>query len=251
MSKCSDKLIKDSLCGNSFTSLSPELFNSLKNVFTDFFKNNAKILLKRTLISDTIKPERNTLTGYAPAHCRPIRTRKLKDGTTYYEQMHPIPYSWSGTCPDPNYQFLDPLGSAAEDGIRYPCCEAKSKKSIEKMKEYLIKGFPNGADDMTKRDNFLSLVTEKTDPYSGIIVYGSNVKGATAKVLIGDTFETVTIIKKISKKNNDYQVQSNRTGEILNVKGEDFERESRYFRGLNTFTKDELLKCIKKNFDFR
>jgi hypothetical protein len=247
MSKCSDKLIKDSLCGNSFTSLSPELFNSLKNVFTDFFKNNSKILLKRTLISDTIKPERNTLTGYAPAHCRPIRTRKLKDGTTYYEQMHPIPYSWSGTCPDPNYQFLDPLGSAAEDGIRYPCCEAKSKKSIEKMKEYLIKGFPNGADDMTKRDNFLSLVTEKTDPYSGIIVYGSNVKGATAKVLIGDTFETVTIIKKISKKNNDYQVQSNRTGEILNVKGEDFERESRYFRGLNTFTKDELLKCIKKN----
>lgn len=247
MSRCSDKLIKDSLCGNSFTPLSSNFFDLLREVFVDFFKKNDKILLKKTLTGDITKPERNTITGYAPANCRPVRTRKLKDGTTYYEQMHPVPYSWKGKCPDPNYQFLDPLGSPEDDGIRYPCCEAKSKKSVERMKQYLIKGFPEGADETTKRDFFLSSVTADEDPYSGIIVYGSNTKGATARVLIDDQFETVTVIKKISKKNNDYQVKNNRTGEILVVSGEDFERESRYFRGLNTFTKDELLNCIKTN----
>jgi hypothetical protein len=247
MSRCGDKIIKESLCGDTFTPLSVNYFNLLKEVFIDLFTKNDKFLLKKTLESEIVKPERNTLSGYAPAHCRPIRTRKLKDGTTYYEEMHPVPYSWKGKCPDPNYQFLDPLGSADEEGIRYPCCEAKSKKSIERMKEYLIKGFPNGADSKTKSDNFLSSITENEDPYSGIIIFGSNNKGATAKVLIDGNFETVTVIKKLSKKNNNYQVRNNRTGEILEVRGEDFERESRYFRGLNTFTKNELLMCIKTN----
>jgi hypothetical protein len=222
MSRCGDKIIKESLCGDTFTPLSVNYFNLLKEVFIDFFTKNDKFLLKKTLASEIVKPERNTLSGYAPAHCRPIRTRKLKDGTTYYEEMHPGPDSWKGKCPDPNYQFLDPLGSADEEGIRYPCCEAKSKKSIERMKEYLIKGFPNGADDKTKSDNFLSSITEEEDPYSGIIIFGSNTKGATARVLIDGNFETVTVIKKLSKKNNDYQVRNNRTGEILEVKGEDF-----------------------------
>jgi hypothetical protein len=199
------------------------------------------------IASSNLKPERNTISGYAPPNCRPIRTRKLKDGTTYYEQMHPVPYSWKGQCPDPNYQFLDPLGLEDEEGIFYPCCEAKSKKSIEKMKEYLIKGFPSGADSQTFENKSLDLVTEEYDPQSGIILFGSNVKGATAKVLIDDAFETVTVLKKLSKKNNDYEVKIIRTGETLVVNGEDFKRESRYFRGLNSFTKDELLQCIKSN----
>jgi hypothetical protein len=247
MSKCSDKIIKDGLCGSVSTPLSTDFFSLLREVFVDFFTKNSKFLLKKTIAGEIVKPERNTITGYAPSNCRPIRTRKLKDGTTYYEYMHPVPYSWKGTCPDPNYQYLDPMGFPDDEGIVYPCCEAKSRKSIEKMKQYLINGFPNGADDKTKSENFLSSVTKNSDPYSGIIVFGSNTKGATAKVLIDGNFETVTVIKKISKKDNDYQVRNNKTGEILEVKGEDFERESRYFRGLNSFTKDELLKCIKTN----
>jgi hypothetical protein len=245
MSRCGEKIMKDSLCGNSFTQLNVIFFNELRDVFVNFFKNNS-ILLKKTLVSDSVKQERNTISGYAPPNCRPIRTRKLKDGTTYYEQMHPIPYSWKGQCPDPNYQFLDPNG-VEEDGIFYPCCEAKSKKSIEKMKKYLIEGFPRGADSATIEKNFLNGITEELDPHSGIIIFGSNVKGATAKVIIDGNFETVTVLKKISKKNNDYEVRNNKTGEILIVKGEDFQRESRYFRGLKSFTKEELINCIKKN----
>ena len=246
MSRCGEKIMKDSLCGDSFTQLSENFFTPTRDVFVEFFRNN-NFLFKKMIASSNLKPERNTISGYAPPNCRPIRTRKLKDGTTYYEQMHPVPYSWKGQCPDPNYQFLDPLGLEDEEGIFYPCCEAKSKKSIEKMKEYLIKGFPSGADSQTFENKSLDLVTEEYDPQSGIILFGSNVKGATAKVLIDDAFETVTVLKKLSKKNNDYEVKIIRTGETLVVNGEDFKRESRYFRGLNSFTKDELLQCIKSN----
>jgi hypothetical protein len=246
MSRCGEKIMKDSLCGDSFTPLSVNFFNLTRDVFVDFFEKN-NFLFKKTISGSNLKPERNTISGYAPPNCRPIRTRKLKDGTTYYEQMHPVPYSWKGQCPDPNYQFLDPLGLEDDEGIFYPCCEAKSKKSIEKMKEYLIKGFPSGADSKIFEEKLLETVTEENDPRSGIILFGSNVKGATAKVLIDDVFETVTVLKKLSKKNNDYEVKNIRTGEILVVNGEDFKRESRYFRGLNSFTKDELLQCIKSN----
>ena len=245
MSRCGEKLMKDSLCGDTFTPLSTDFFNPIRDVFVRFFEKNT-FLLKKTITGDNLKPERNTISGYAPPNCRPIRTRKLKDGTSYYEQMHPIPYSWKGQCPDPNYQFLDPLG-LEDDGIFYPCCEAKSKKSVEKIKEYLIKGFPAGADPKLLTSGLLNTVTEANDPQSGIIVFGSNVKGATAKILIDDQFETVTVLKKLSKKNNDYEVRNIRTGETLVVNGEDFKRESRYFRGLNSFTKDELLRCIRTN----
>lgn len=245
MSRCGEKLMKDSLCGDTFTPLSENFFNSLRDVFVNFFDKN-NFLFKRAIASTNIKPERNTISGYAPPNCRPIRTRKLKDGTSYYEQMHPVPYSWKGQCPDPNYQFLDPMG-LEENGIFYPCCEAKSKKSIEKMKEYLIKGFPAGTDRDILSKDMLNEITPDNDPQSGIIVFGSNMKGATAKVLIDDQFETVTVVKKLSKKNNEYEVINTRTGETLVVRGEDFKRESRYFRGLNSFTKDELLSCIKSN----
>lgn len=245
MSRCGEKLMKDSLCGDTFTPLSEIFFNPIRDVFVDFFDKN-NLLFKKTIASSNIKSERNTISGYAPPNCRPIRTRKLKDGTSYYEQMHPVPYSWKGQCPDPNYQFLDPMG-LEDDGVFYPCCEAKSKKSVEKMKEYLIKGFPSGADPNILEKGLLNTITPDNDPQSGIIVFGSNIKGATAKVLIDDQFETVTVIKKLSKKNNEYEVINTRTGETLVVNGEDFKRESRYFRGLNSFTKDELLSCIKSN----
>ena len=246
MSRCGEKIMKDSLCGDRFTELSANFFNPIGDVFIKFFEKN-NFLFKKTIANSNLKPERNTISGYAPPNCRPIRTRRLKDGTTYYEQMHPVPYSWKGQCPDPNYQFLDPLGLEDKDGIFYPCCEAKSKKSIEKMKEYLIKGFPSGANSQIFEDKSLESVTEEYDPRSGIILFGSNVKGATARVLIDGAFETVTVLKKLSKKNNDYEVRNIRTGETLVVNGEDFKRESRYFRGLNSFTKDELLQCIKSN----
>jgi hypothetical protein len=245
MSRCGEKLMKDSLCGDTFTPLSVIFFNPIRDVFVDFFDKH-NFLYKKTISGNNLKSERNTISGYAPKNCRPIRTRKLKDGTTYYEQMHPVPYSWKGQCPDPNYQFLDPIG-LEDDGIFYPCCEAKSKKSIERMKEFLIKGFPAGSDSKIIEEKSLNTVTRETDPQSGIIVFGSNNTGATAKVLIDDKFQTVTVLKKLSKKNNDYEVLNIQTGETLIVNGKDFERESRYFRGLNSFTKDELLRCIRTN----
>ena len=37
------------------------------------------------------------------------RTRDTGSGN-YKEGMRPEPYSWQGTCPDPNYQYLKPEG---------------------------------------------------------------------------------------------------------------------------------------------
>ena len=84
------------------------------------------------------------------------------------------------------------------------------------------------------------------DMGSGIIVSGSNIIGANALVNINGKFEQVTVIKKLSKKSNEYIVKTS-DGKNVTVKGTDFQRDSRVFTGLNTFRREQLLNCIQKN----
>lgn len=243
LSLCSDKQIRKGLCGEGFTPLNESMFNNVVINFNKLFDLESDILLRKSLsLAEKTTTAFNTVSGYAPSGkiCRLTRTRDSGD-KTYKEGMRPDPYSWKGTCPDPNYQYLKPEGVQDTDGLWYPCCETKTKESIEMMKRYLLTGFPRN-----KSQSEMYNITTQEDLGSGILIPGSNVIGASAKVNINGKFENVTVIKKLSKKSNEYIVKTI-NGDKFTVKGTDFERDSRVFPGLNSFRREQLLNCIQKN----
>jgi hypothetical protein len=109
------------------------------------------------------------------------------------------------------------------------------------MKEYLIKGFPRNQAEADKYN-----IINGEDIGSGILIPDSNSPGSTAEVNINGRTETVTVIKKKSKKSNEYMVRT-QDGEIITIQGEAFKRDSRVFPGLNTFNKNQLIECVKFN----
>lgn len=245
ISLCNEKQIRRGLCEPGKTPITQDLFLPLVENFNKLFDSEYEILTKKSL-SEQEKTTNvyNTVSGYAPSGkiCRLTRTRDAGD-KTYKEGMRPEPYSWKGSCPDPNYQYLKPQGVQDTDGLWYPCCETKSKESVEKMKKYLLTGFPK---NKTEADAY-NISADKDDG-SGILISGSNIIGATANVYIEDRLETVTVIKKLSKKSNEYVVKK-ADGQNVNIKGTDFERESRVFPGLNSFNRTQLINCIRKNMN--
>ena len=244
LSKCSDKQMLKGLCGDAFTPINDTFFSRFVEVFNNLFDKQSSTLIKKSLgnVPGKLKSEFNTLTGYAPSGkiCRLTRTREV-DGVIYKEGMRPDPYTWSGNCPDPNYQYLKPEGVQDSDGLWYPCCEAKTKDSVEKMKRYLLNGFP-----LNKTEGEKFNIINGEDLGSGIIEPGSNSEGASTEVYINGKLEDVTIIKKLSKKSNEYLVRL-QNGSTIKIKGTDFKRESRIFPGLKDFKREELLSCIIKN----
>ena len=241
MSLCSEKLISQGLCLSGKSRIEQKYFTLIKTSFNSLFDEYSDILIKKSLGAVKTSSSYNTVSGYAPSGkiCRLSRTR---DGgeTTYKEGMRPDPYSWTGKCPDPNYQYLNPEG-VKDNELWYPCCETKSKDSIEMMKKYLLTGFPRDEEQAAKNK-----IVNKEDLGSGILIPESNVVGATANVKIDGVFQQVTIIKKLSKKSNDYIVKTT-DNKSVTVNGKDFERDSRVFPGLKSFSRDKLLNCIQKN----
>lgn len=246
LSRCSNKQMLKGLCGGNFTPISDSLFVPFVQKFDELFTKEKNILIKKSLSSDSTsaKTEFNTVTGYAPSGkiCRLTRTREAGD-KTYKEGMRPEPYSWTGNCPDPNYQYLKPEGVQDKDGLWYPCCEAKSKESIEKMKRYLLNGFP-----LNEAQGESIGIIDGVDLGSGIIEPGSNSVGASTEVYIDGKLEDVTIIKKLSKKSNEYIVRL-QNGKNITIKGTDFKRDSRVFPGLKDLTREKLLDCVIKNLN--
>ena len=242
LSLCSYKQIRRGLCGEGSTPINKDMFNNVMISFNKLFESEQDILLKKSLTSTISTSTFNTVSGYAPSGkiCRRTRTRDSGD-KTYKEGMRPDPYSWKGTCPDPNYQYLKPEGVQDTDGLWYPCCETKTKESVEMMKKYLLTGFPRN-----KEQAEMYNIKNGQDTGSGIIVSGSNIIGANALVNINGKFQQVTVIKKLSKKSNEYIVKTSE-GKNVTVNGTDFQRDSRVFLGLNTFRRQQLLNCIQKN----
>ena len=243
LSLCSDKQIRRGLCGNGIEAINKNMFDNVVINFNKLFDSESDILLKKSLTTPVNSTTTyNTISGKAPSGkiCRKTRTRDAGDDR-YKEGMRPDPYSWQGNCPDPNYQYLKPEGVQDEDGLWYPCCETKTRESIEMMKKYLLTGFPRN-----KEQAEVYNITPKEDFGSGILIPGSNVVGANANVTINGKLERVTVVKKLSKKSNEYVVKTS-SGKNVTVKGTDFQRDSRAFAGLNSFNRQKLLNCIQMN----
>lgn len=244
LSKCSDKNIQQGLCEEGETPIKKELFENLVTKFNELFRSQEEILTTKAIdkISKEIKAY-NTVSGNAvpSSVCRNTQTRVDDDGNTWKEGKRPDPYSWSGTCPDPNYQYLSPEGVQGPDGLWYPCCKAKSEKSVQLMRDYLIKGFPRNQAEAEKYN-----IINGEDLGSGILIPDSNSPGSTAEISLNGKNEIVTVIKKKSKKSNEYTVRT-QDGEMITVQGEAFKKDSRVFPGLNTFNKLQLIECVKLN----
>ena len=244
ISRCSTKQVNNGMCGKGTSDITVDLFDPLESVLNGLFNKNEELLVMKTLSGGEKKASNyNTVSGYAPSGeiCRRTRTRESGD-SNYKEGMRPDPYSWAGSCPDPNYQYMKPGGVQDKDGRWYPCCETKTKDSIEMMKNYLKTGFPGDLTEMNKYN-----IAGNVDKGSGILVPDSNSPGSTAMVKINDRFEKVKIIKKLSKKSNDYMVKT-MSGADVKVNGENFEKDSRVFPGLKSFNRESLLSCIYENF---
>jgi hypothetical protein len=160
------------------------------------------------------------------------------------ESMRPYPYSWKGNCPDPNYQYIDPKGVKAVDNLYYPCCSKKNNTNTEMRKNYLLNGFP-----MNDKERVEYNTANYNDPGSGILIPGSYKIGNYSMVKLPgeDVFQRVKILKKLpGKKNNEYSVMTENK-DVIKVSGINFLRDSRPFRGLKSFTKEQLLECIKRH----
>lgn len=244
ISKCSEKNIKNGLCTKGDTKIVKNLFDRTVEELNNLFTTQEELLVKKALdkISKDIKSY-NTVSGNAvpSSVCRNTQTRVDNEGKNWKEGKRPEPYSWSGTCPDPNYQYISPEGVQGKDGLWYPCCKAKNEKSIETIRDYLIKGFPRNNEEGEKYN-----IYNGNDMGTGILIPDSNTPGSTANVKINGNYENVTVIKKKNKKTNEYSVIT-KDGKTLTVSGEDFERDSRVFPGLNTFNKQQLIDCVIKN----
>lgn len=246
LSFCSDKQMSKGLCGRGLNSLNKNMFNGVISAFNNLFEKEYKLLTKKTLDeSAKISSGFNTVTGYAPSGkiCRLTRTRDFgDDDKKYKEGTRPFPYSWKGNCPDPNYQYLKPEGvQDTNTNLWYPCCDTKTIAYKQYIRDYLINGFPRNKEEAKKYN-----IKDGIDLGSGILIPDSNIEGASAEVFIDGKLEEVTIIKKLSKKSNDFKVRRQDMS-IATVYGTDFLRDSRVFPGLKDFNREQLLNCIRKS----
>ncbi len=244
LSSCTDKQIRKGLCGQGTSVIDKSLFDDVRNLFNKLFEAEPELLIKKSLDTPVKSTKNyNTVSGLAPPD-RKTRTRYDSSGQAYIEDMRPVPFSWKGNCPDPNYQYIAPYGQQhKKDKLWYPVCETKTTDSIAMMKKYLRKGFPLNDEQAAMYDIIYDELGE--DLGSGILVPDSTIAGATAEVKIDGVFQKVTVIERVSKKSNEFRVKIG--DKIIKVKGEDFKRDSRGFPGLDSISRNQLLNCIRKN----
>ena len=253
MSYCNASDLKNSICtkiiDKSDNPLNFEYFEVVKRIFVGIFTDISSITSSNIEYSEEETGMiRNTVTGNAPPNKPGTSTAvcRNKDPRPGYPSPRPIPYSFHGQCPETR-QYIDPIGILGNDGLYYPCCAAKTKKSEEEYRDYLINGFPKNLSDARKYG-----VSSTEDTKSGILKPGSINIGASTRAKIKGEWIPVIVIgyKGKSKKPQELLVQLPDT-KVITVKREDLERDTRYFPGLKSLDKDELIKCIIKNLKYR
>ena len=254
MSYCNASDLKNSICSKivdkSIVPLDFKYFEIVKDIFVGIFKEKLNLVGPSLDYSEeSTGMIRNTVSGNAPPNKPGTSTAvcRSKDPRPGYPGLRPIPYSFNGQCPE-SRQYIDPIGVLGNDGLYYPCCSAKTKKSEDDYKNYLIEGFPKNISEAQQYG-----VNSIEDTNSGILVPGSLNVGAITKAKIDDTWVPVKIIgfKGKSKKPTDILVQNLNTNKVISVNRKNLERDSRYFPGLKTFNKEQLIKCILKNLQYK
>ena len=254
MSYCNASDLKNSICSKivdkSIIPLDFKYFEIVKEIFVGIFKEKLSLVgASLDYSEESTGILRNTVSGNAPPNKPGTSTAvcRSKDPRPGFPGLRPIPYSFQGQCPE-SRQYIDPIGVLGNDGLYYPCCSAKTKKSEEDYKNYLIEGFPKNISEARKYG-----VNSIEDTNSGILVPGSLNIGTMTKAKIDDTWIPVKVIgfKGKSKKPTDVLVENLNTNRVITVNRKNLERDSRYFPGLKTFNREQLIKCILKNLQYK
>jgi hypothetical protein len=252
MSYCNATDIKNGICKKVIDKLTNPLdnlyFEIVKSIFVGIFSEKSNLYgISLEYTPKDISNIKNTISGNVPPNKPGTSTAvcRAKDPRPGYPGLRPIPYSFQGQCQE-SRQYIDPIGVLGNDGLYYPCCSAKTKKSEEMYKKYLKEGFPKD-----KEQEELYGVNSEQDEKSGILIPGSTNIGALTKGLINGEWTPIKIIgtkeKSIKPKTFLAQLQD---GNIVNINRGNLERDSRYFPGLKTFNKNKLIKCILKNLSY-
>lgn len=254
MSYCNASDLKNSICSKivnkSVNKLDFKYFEIVKNIFVGILteKNN---LVGNSLdyFDENAGTIRNTVSGNAPPNKPGTSTAvcRSSDPRPGYPGLRPIPYSFNGQCPE-SRQYIDPIGVLGNDGLYYPCCSAKTKKSEEDYKQYLIYGFPKN-----KTEEEIYGVNKIEDTKSGILKPGSINIGANTRAKINGVYEDVKILgyKGKSKKPQEIIVQFIKENRAITINRKDLERDSRYIPGLKNLNKEQLINCIIKNLQLK
>ena len=237
-----------------------EILSILRDYFIDIFKND-KFSVKTYITPDTTiydmqGPQLTTVSGLTPPKSESQRTgteicRKTQAGVA----LRPNPYSWTGNCAAENYAPAIGINKKYKGGdikvnyngkeqqLYYPCCEKLVGNDRRIFIEKLKTGF-------TPEEQEEYGIFPNKDILSGVIIPGSTVKGAKSSVLLpGETdysdVEVISVPSKITSTAK-YKVKRLSDSQEFTIERSAFKRDSRYFRGLNSLSKQELINILIK-----
>jgi hypothetical protein len=254
MSYCNATDLKHSICSRvldkSDYPLDFRYFDVVRSIFSGIFTDKQNLSsLSIDFTEDIAGAIKTTVSGKAPPNKPGTSTAVCRnnDPRPGYPSPRPIPYSFQGKCPE-SRQYIDPIGVLGNDGLYYPCCSAKTKKSEEEYKKFLVDGFPKNEREAREYG-----VNSMEDTKSGVLVPGSLNIGARTRAKIGGEWIPVKILgyKGKSKKPQEIIVQNEETNKVLTIDRQNLERDTRYFPGLRSLTKDQLIRCILKNLQYK
>ena len=237
-----------------------DILNELKLYFVNLFNTNN--LTEKTYITSESgiysmhETQDSTVSGLVPPKSTSQRIgtevcRKTQAGVA----LQPKPYSWTGTCPAENYApaigiaekykggDVKTFYNGKEEQLYYPCCEKLTGKNKEDFIERLKKGF-------TPQEQERYGIFPDRDVLSGVVVPNSTALGAETEVLLPGELqytqvEVVSVPKKITNT-SEYKVKRLLDSKIFTIPRTSFKRDSRYFRGLNSLNKRELISILMK-----
>lgn len=237
-----------------------DILDIIRTFFIDIFATNS--LTKKTFIStepliySMHETQDTTVTGLVPPKSQSQRTgtevcRKTQAGV----ELQPRPYSWSGNCASENYAPAIGIADKYRGGdvrvnyngkdqqLYYPCCEKLTGRAKLEFISKLKSGF-------TQEEQEKYGIFPDKDILSGVIIPGSTKVGAEAEVILpGDSDYTKVTVMEVPKKItpiSEYKIVRNSDSKQFKVQRTAFKKDSRYFRGLNTLNKNELISILVK-----
>ena len=263
MSYCNMNDLKQNICSSLTKSiLDPKYFEIIKNNFVLVFRSVPSLINKTykslgqetKMIKNTVEalPELRTY-DFINSKRKSTEVCRLKTSDPKYPNLEqrPYPYSWKGKCPETRQLIeLPGVPGQAKDSSNifyYPCCSMKNKKNETILKDYLIDGFPKDQEEAIKYG-----ITSNYDSTSGILIPGSTNIGATTRAVINDRLVPVKIIGYPDSGANPKRFKINNllTNETIIINRSQLERDSRFFEGLKTFSKKQLINCILQSLKF-
>jgi len=254
MSYCNSTDVKNKICNKVINKLENPLdfkyFYTVQNIFVGIFQDKSNNLVKQSLFyTEDIDTAvyKSTVSGKAPPKQPGTSTEvcRSKHPTEKFS-YRPSPYSFAGKCSEDRL-IINPIGVLGNDGLYYPCCSAKTSAAKDRYNNYIKNGFPQN-----KSEEEYFGVNKLADSKSGILKPGSTIPGAKTRALINGEYKNVTIVsaKGKSQRPQEFLVQVEDTNNIITVNRQNLEKDSRYFPGLRSLNKEQLIKCILNNITY-